>query len=306
MLLNYLSRAHQYRTGQLQVADRALVYIDDDWYNSAWEWDQNVGLLYPNRVFIRAKETTRAADYRPRVDSAPYQWIQLCAHSWPGGHCFTYDHGRERDWFYAIEIDTLEIEACFCNLFACSNVRFVEPGYCGGRYVFQTRAGLGAIGSCKTGSMLEFQDFYGPLGNGLPLALAFHEWFDHQAQGGFEAWERSWFYGMCLIADGLLKPRWTVGVEQPPAQLPLACHIRSLQTPVRDMLGLELVLNRPTHARLRLVDRIGRTVSSVHDGRLEPGTHLVNVDVSRIPAGVYFLLLDTDTGPSCKPITIIH
>ncbi len=65
LLPAYLDRAHRYRTGQLVVTNRALVYIDDDWYNAAWRWDQDVGLLYRRRVSIWDRETTRASDYRP-------------------------------------------------------------------------------------------------------------------------------------------------------------------------------------------------------------------------------------------------
>jgi len=191
LLRLYFAKVHQYRTGQLTVTDRALVYIDDDWFPWALLWNNNVGLLYPDRVFISDSEQTRVADYRPRIDTAAYQWIQLCSHSWPGGHAMKYNHGQQWDWFYATYIPGLDPEACFYNLFACSNVRFTETGYCGGRYVFQTTTGLAAIGSTKTGSMLEFQDYYGPLGSGAPIALAFKSWFAQQAAGGFDSWERS-------------------------------------------------------------------------------------------------------------------
>ncbi len=70
----------------------------------------------------------------------------------------------------------------------------------------ETAAGLGAIGSAKTGSMLEFDDYYQPLADGKPLALAFRDWFCVRAADSMEVWERSWFYGMALIGDGLLRP----------------------------------------------------------------------------------------------------
>lgn len=211
LLSEYLIRAHAYRTGSLSVPERALVYIDDDWFTNAWYWDQDVSQLYPDRVSIWDKETTRIADYRPRIDSAPFQWVQLCSHSWPGGHAMYYSNRDSTDWFYVTEIPVMTIEASFYNLFACSNVRFTEVN-CGGRYVFNTAYGLGALGSSKTGSMLEFGDYYWPLSQGEPLALALRDWFSAQMANGLENWERSWYYGMCHIGDGLLKPRWTVGI----------------------------------------------------------------------------------------------
>ncbi|MFH1265438.1 MAG: hypothetical protein ABIK89_06890, partial [Planctomycetota bacterium] len=202
----YLDRAHAYRTGTLTVPERALVYIDDDWANSGPAWDQDVGLLYDQRVSMWDREATRAADYRPRIDSAPYQWLQLCAHSWPGGHTFYYDNRTRNDWFYGNEIPGLDPAVQFYNLFACSNSRYTENDFCGGRYVLESHNGLGSIGSSKTGSMLEFDDFYRPLGESKPLALGFRDWFAAQNIDTFDTWQKSWYYGMALIGDGTLVP----------------------------------------------------------------------------------------------------
>jgi hypothetical protein len=189
----------------MPVRDRALVYVDDDWVPWAYQWDENVGMVYSDRVLIWDAEQTRALDYRPRIDTAAYQWIGLFAHSWPGGHGWKYNNGQDWDWFWADEIPSVNPVAVFYNLFACSNARFVESGFCGGRYVFNTSTGLASIGSTKTGSMLEFQDFYGQLALGKTLGEAFKEWFAARIEDVFEPWEKSWFYGMCLIGDGLLK-----------------------------------------------------------------------------------------------------
>lgn len=212
----YLSKDHRYRNAQLPVRDRALVYIDDDWIPYAQQWNSDVGIVYSDRVFIWDAEQTRALDYRPRIDSAPFQWVGLFAHSWPGGHGWKYNNGQNWDWFWATEIPQIDPVAVFYNLFACSNARFVEPGFCGGRYVFNTSTGLAAIGSTKTGSMLEFQDFYNQLASDKTLSTSFREWFQARIADGFEPWEKSWFYGMCVIGDGLLKIHTPldVGVER--------------------------------------------------------------------------------------------
>ncbi len=212
----YLTKDHRYRTAQLPVRDRALVYIDDDWIPYAQQWDLDIGRVYTERVFIWDAEQTRALDYRPRIDSAPYQWIGLFAHSWPGGHGWKYNNGQNWDWFWAQEIPSINPVAVFYNLFACSNARFVESGFCGGRYVFNTSTGLAAVGSTKTGSMLEFQDFYGQLALGKTIGESFRDWFTARIANGFENWEKSWFYGMCVIGDGLLKTHIPIdiGVNQ--------------------------------------------------------------------------------------------
>ncbi len=285
LIRSYLSRCHQYRTGQLTVTDRALVYIDDDWTPWANDWNNQVGLLYPYRVFIADSEQTRVLDYRPRIDTAVYQWLQLCAHSWPGGHAMKYNHGRSWDWFYGESIPRLDPAICFYNLFACSNARFTEQGYCGGRYVFQSRSGLGAIGSTKTGSMLEFDDFYAPLGNGSTIGDAFRIWFCQQIHNGLEPWERSWFYGMCLIGDGLLKPRLVLPVaENNRASKPVLVH--------PSILNSHLVLkNSPAI----LFDASGRIVA-----RLPAAAK----STEQLPAGIYFLNTPDRSRPAV--ITIIR
>ncbi len=285
LIQQYLSRCHSYRTGNLQVSDRALTYIDDDWIPWAWEWDSCVGYLYPERVFISEPEQTRILDYRPRIDTAVYQWLQLCAHSWPGGHAMKFAQGDSWDWFYATWIPGINPEICFYNLFACSNVRFIESGYCGGRYVFQTTSGLGAIGSTKTGSMLDFQSFYLPLSNGMPLALAFQQWFAGQAQNGFDPWERSWFYGMCLIGDGMLKPRFSVPITEAP--FPVLPRFTS-SVLLRNRV---VSVNRPA----TVIDPTGRIIC-----RLLPGENRLD----RLTSGVYFLRIEGNL--RVVPIRLIH
>jgi hypothetical protein len=306
LLRQYFDRAHRYRTGQLSVRDRALVYIDDDWLPEAWQWDGDVGMLYPDRVFVWNAETTRVLDYRPRIDTAAYQWIQLCSHSWPGGHAMKYNSGQSWDWFYATEIAGLNPEASFYNLFACSNARYVERGFCGGDYVFQTSTGLGAVGSTKTGSMLEFQDFYFPLSEGEPLGRALKDWFYWRITGGFEPWEKSWFYGMCLIGDGLLKPRVPTAIAERPARALSEPVLEPVRSPVRDRLKLNLALSRPCPVQIHLYDNAGRRVLSLPPEALPAGAHGMSLDVSGLPAGVYQLLLTFGSSRLTRPVAVVR
>jgi len=311
LLADYFGKAHRYRNGELAVTDRALVYIDDDWQPWATEWSSDVGLLYPNRVLVSDSEKTRIADYQPRIDSAAYQWIALMSHSWPGGHGMYYHHKDSMDWFHATSIPALDPHANFYNLFACSNARFVESGYCGGCYVFQTSDGLGAIGSTKTGSMLQFDDFYAPLGQGEPLGEAFRQWFAAILGDGCDPSERSWFYGMCLIADGTLKPRVTqTGIAQENRRLTngdwrmAACRL--LGNPTRGRLDLELGLAQSAYCRVALFDRTGRAVRTIVRTSLSAGTHDLSADVAGLPAGVYFLSVSAGRSSTRIPVAVIH
>jgi hypothetical protein len=202
LVQDYFAKNHLYRTGALPVNNRALVYIDDDWAGGADWWDMNVGQAFSDHHLVKDEWITLAADYEAHLPQN-YEFIQVCVHSWPGGHAFK-NPDEVWDYTYVSELETIEPVALFYNLFACSNARYIESDYMAGWYIFLKDYGLGALGSAKTGSMLNFEDFYGPFGQGRTIGAAFQQWFIDQAAGGFEDWEISWFYGMTLQGDPTL------------------------------------------------------------------------------------------------------
>lgn len=210
LLQLYFDRDHRYRLGELTLPDTALVYIDDDWASATGDWGSDVGLTYPDRVTVADIETTRATDYRVRLDT-PFHSVLVCVHSSPGLHAFKYNNGTLWEYMYVSELPGMDPEAFFYNLFACSNARYVEPDYMGGWYVFCQSYGLGAIGSTKTGSMLDFEQFYEPLGEGANLGEAMRDWWVAHAPGGYTPDEYSWFYGMTLLGDPTLTVRGPIG-----------------------------------------------------------------------------------------------
>jgi hypothetical protein len=305
LLRQYFGKNHAYRTGQMALPDRALVYIDDDWVPNAAQWYSDVGLLYPDRDYVVDPETTRIAHYQPLIDSGAYQWVALMSHSWPGGHAMKYDSGTVWDWFYANNIHGIDPEASFYNLFACSNVRFVENGYCGGCYVFQTTTGLGAIGSAKTGSMLNFQYYYQPLADGAQLGEAFRQWFDAQVGNGCQPWERAWFYGMCYVGDGSLRPRLPqAGIASPsPAPQP-GLGLSVMPNPFS---GTTTVSFKPQASSrklgaLRVFDAQGRVVQTSLDIR----TSSFRLDLGSMPAGVYFVAVESGASRARIPLTVVR
>jgi hypothetical protein len=194
---NYFHKDHLYRIGQLDLSHRALSYVYDDW-SSNGDGASDLDLVYGDNVTVMdAKGETSAADYRQRLEET-HRFVHVMAHSSPWGHSFS------RGWVSSTEIEAIDPRALFYNLFACSNARYVEDDYMGGHYVFAPTHGLAAIGSTKTGSMLWFDQFYGPLGRGESLGEAYLLWFDYIAQGEFELWERQWHYGMTLLGDPTL------------------------------------------------------------------------------------------------------
>jgi len=202
LVQEYFAKNHLYRTGSLPVNNRALVYIDDDWAGGADWWDMNVGMAFSEHHLVKDQWITWATDYESRLPQN-YEFIQVCVHSWPGGHAFK-NPDEQWDYTYVSEVMAIEPVAHFYNLFACSNARYVETDYMAGWYIFLEDYGLGALGSTKTGSMLSFEDFYRPFGQGRTIGAAFQQWFVDRASGGFEEWEISWFYGMTLHGDPTL------------------------------------------------------------------------------------------------------
>jgi hypothetical protein len=195
LMKRYFAKNHAYRIGELPLPDRGLTYTDDDWAGM----DCYLGQVYSDVTIVEDGNTTRAADYRTRLTDG-YEWIQVCCHSSPWGHTWRYNGGYGGTVFNT-EIYAIRPHAHFYNLFACSGTRFVEENYSAGWDIFQDAYGLCAIGSAKTGSMLAFEDFYTPLGQGQSIGAAFKSWFT--ANGELDP---DWFYGMNVLGDPTLKP----------------------------------------------------------------------------------------------------
>jgi len=196
---NYFDKNHRYRTQELSLQKRALVYVDDPWYEWAETWNSDVGLLYDNTSLVKEKPATTATDYEDRLTDN-YEWISVFAHSWPGGHHFEDDDWNPfNDYVFSSEIKKIDPHAFFYNLFACSACRYIERNYIGGWYIFVDTYGLAAVGSTKTGSMLKFEYFYNPLAQGENIGEAFEEWFTIEG-----VTSEHWHYGMVLLGDPTL------------------------------------------------------------------------------------------------------
>ncbi len=122
------------------------------------------------------------------------------AHSSPWTH--TFKPQGQGGTVYNYEINLLGPKAFFYNLFACSNARWVETNNIASWYIFSNPYGLLAVGTTKTGSMLYFDDFYGPLGEGQSFGEAFKSWLTLHGEDS-----PSWFYGLTILGDPTLHPK---------------------------------------------------------------------------------------------------
>ena len=206
LLENYFTKNHNYRIGILSFPHRALSFVDDHWYDFD---DCDLSDAYDDVTVITDFNQTIATNYKQKLLES-YEWIQLCAHSSCWAHTFLIDDGYPGGGsVYNYEIHALQPHALFYNLFACSNTRFMETNNLGNWYIFVDDYGLLAIGSTKSGSMLYFDDFYIPLGQGKSIGDAYKQWFEVQAQYGFDDWEQGWYFGMNVLGD----PTLTIDVQ---------------------------------------------------------------------------------------------
>ena len=203
LVQNYFHKNHLYRSGLLSLNSRALVYIDDDWVDWADEWNNDVGEAYIDRTLIKDEWTTKDIDYESRLPDN-YEFIQICSHSSAFMHYFKIPPDQWDGTTTNSEVKAIDPLAFFYNLFACSNARYVESNYMGGWYIFCQTYGLAAVGSTKTGSMLNFWYFYEPFGRGKTIGQAFFDWFAAMAAYGFNSDDVCWFYGMTLLGDPTL------------------------------------------------------------------------------------------------------
>jgi len=203
LLAGYFTRNHICRTGSLGFNPEALAFNDDDW---SYYTDCGLNGIYGSSsvTVINSSSQTTAENYLINLDQG-YEFVHLMSHSCPWGHTFKVPSGMAGT-VMAPEIAQVNPRTAFLQLVSCSNARWVEEGCLGNWYLFGTDYGLLVTGAAKTGSMLDFEEYYGPLAEGLTFGEAFREWWEYEALGGFSASERAWFYGNALLGDPTLKP----------------------------------------------------------------------------------------------------
>ncbi|MCD4702421.1 MAG: hypothetical protein K8S24_11250, partial [Candidatus Aegiribacteria sp.] len=203
LLAGYFARNHIYRTGSLGLNPEALAFNDDDWSHYT---DCGLDGIYGSSsvTVVNSDIQTTAENYLINLEQG-YEFVHLMSHSCPWGHTFKLPSGMAGT-VMAPEIAQVNPRTAFLQLFSCSNARWVEEGCLGNWYLFGTDYGLLVTGSAKTGSMLDFEEYYGPLAAGLTFGEAFREWWEYEALGGFSSSERAWFYGNALLGDPTLKP----------------------------------------------------------------------------------------------------
>jgi len=204
----YLDRIHAYRLGELVLAHRALNYIDDDWVELEENWTGDIGNIYGKVVAESRPDTTSASGYISHLEGDGYEFVQVGVHSGSDSHAFFINGRIQRDYFRYFHLrDDVEFNVQFYSLFACSSMNMTGlHNLCMGVvYAMGGPNHLGAVGPTKTGSMLFFEDYYRPLGEGINFGEALRLWLvDHAHDQNRPNWSRSWFYSMVHYGDPTL------------------------------------------------------------------------------------------------------
>jgi len=200
LIESYLTRLHEWRqTGDPEP--HALCYVDDDWSSFGGTYRSAMLNLYDDVELVNEVSATNGTDYRQNRLQAGYTWISPFVHSgatmhqWSPGPSTTSGH-----------IWTDQPPSRFYNLFACANCRFTTNWCMGCAYVFGTDSGLAAVGSTKSGAMLQFVPFYAALGDGSSFGEAYSAWWSYIISGGFTPSEQYWHLGMIILGDPTIMP----------------------------------------------------------------------------------------------------
>ncbi|MEA3560091.1 MAG: NosD domain-containing protein [Candidatus Thermoplasmatota archaeon] len=230
----YLSKVHRFWTGSIDRLYKGLTYTEKDWAGGD-SFQHDISSAYGDHEAVFYPDVDRN-DYINNRLPGNYDFIQLSCHSGSTRHYFTKNGTASNT-----EVREAPPEAVFYNLFCCSSLRFTSKNCLGSSYILDTNtSSLAVIGSSKTGSMLQFNDFYTPLGRSLSFGGSFREWFRTQAPyadplGGFN--EVSWYYGMTILGDPTLVPITPMNVYVDDDFGPytsgwLSTHFQDLQTAV--------------------------------------------------------------------------
>ncbi len=197
----YLTRLHEWRLNG-DPFPNALCYVDDDWANWGNSYKVAMENLYDDVELVNQPiSATNGTDYRNNRLQAGYTWISPFVHSGPTSHAWSPGPSTT-----AGHVWTDNPPSRFYNLFACSNCRFTTNWCMGSAYVFGTDTGIAAIGSTKSGAMLQFEHFYTPLGNVSSFGEAYEAWWNYIISGGFTQNEQYWHLGMVILGDPTVVP----------------------------------------------------------------------------------------------------
>jgi hypothetical protein len=76
--------------------------------------------------------------------------------------------------------------------------------------------------------------------------------------------------------------------------------------PASTTISLSLIASESIHAKLKIIDILGRQQIEIFDGLLKPYKNTINFDVSYLESGQYYILIETEKGYKGLPLQIIR
>jgi hypothetical protein len=172
LLMDYFDRIHRYRIGQLDITDRAMAYVDDDWIPKG---DYGLSSAYSNVTLIDDVAATNADDYINRLNEN-IEFVHVAVHSTPFNHTFKQNHNWDGSVANTTILNLNPHPAFFC-LDACQSARYTENNYIGGCYIFSRGNCLVVIGETMNANSMDGpKEFYSYFGEGLSLGDSFIKW----------------------------------------------------------------------------------------------------------------------------------
>ena len=157
-----------------------------------------------NFDIIKAHQFTEA-NYLSCLNNSKYEFLQIACHSAPDFHQFILNGNSSL--VQESTIYNAPKQQIGYNLFCCSACKWTYSSSqrcLGESYLFgeQTKA-LAVVGSTKTGSMLQFDKFYTPLGAGICIGQSLKNWWINFMGDYHTDYQIRWHYGMSILGDPL-------------------------------------------------------------------------------------------------------
>lgn len=208
----FFDRDHDYWIGKNVLNKRyALTFTGPDWIKFDY-FLNDISSLYgmDNFDIVKAEQFTNT-NYLSCLNNSKYEFIQLAAHSSFLLHEFKWNGNVK--YIYQDDIYNASKHQIGYNLFCCSACKWTystSQRCLGESYLFgeHTKA-LALVGSTKTGSMLQFDKFYTPLGAGICMGQSLKNWWINFMGNYHTDYQIHWHYGMSILGDPLVNFHYT-------------------------------------------------------------------------------------------------
>jgi hypothetical protein len=189
----FFERNHLYRTGQLAIPHRGLVYNEVDWYPN----NHGMSNLYSNVTMFNDENTTTAYHYKNQLRLG-YEFVHIICHSSPWVHSFFLANDEPgAGSLFSFEIPALGPNAAFYFVNGCMCGRFTEKDNLANWYLFSQPWGLVVMASSQLmGGISDLSTIYLTLGHDSCFGDAFLKWHRDYYAG---------FLGTGILGDPTLK-----------------------------------------------------------------------------------------------------